>query len=252
MDNPNGQYATARNLNTRISIHDKYSVNKTGFGNWIASHYPIAPGDRILELGCGTGSMWKEQLALVQGARLHLTDLSEGMVKAARENLPGQENLTFGVADIQSLPYPDSSFDLVIANMMLYHVPDLELGLSQVRRVLKKGGRFCCATYGVHGIVEFVAELLREEHVQGCVGTRFTLQNGREILSRHFSRVERLDYPDALAVTDVTDFAEYVYSLSGLSGIASVERERLLRALEAKMADGVLHVPKEYGMFICE
>lgn len=49
------QYMNATNLNTRISIHSKYSQNKLGFGNWIVSNYGIKEGMRILELGCGTG-----------------------------------------------------------------------------------------------------------------------------------------------------------------------------------------------------
>ena len=49
------QYATANNLNTRILIHDKYSTNKMGFGNWIISNYKIDKGIVSLELGCGTG-----------------------------------------------------------------------------------------------------------------------------------------------------------------------------------------------------
>lgn len=55
------QYKNSANLNTRISIHSKYSTNKMGFGNWIVSNYEIKKGMRILELGCGTGDMWKEQ-----------------------------------------------------------------------------------------------------------------------------------------------------------------------------------------------
>lgn len=53
------QYATETNLNTRIAIHEKYSTNKVGFGNWIFSNYEISKGMTILELGCGTGDMWK-------------------------------------------------------------------------------------------------------------------------------------------------------------------------------------------------
>ena len=62
MNNLQTQYKNANHLNTRISIHDKYSVNKMGFGNWIFSHYEIAPGAQVLELGCGTGYMWKGHL----------------------------------------------------------------------------------------------------------------------------------------------------------------------------------------------
>ena len=53
------QYANAGNLNTRISIHQKYSTNKIGFGNWIFSNYKTTQGMKVLELGCGTGDMWK-------------------------------------------------------------------------------------------------------------------------------------------------------------------------------------------------
>ena len=63
------QYATSANLNTRISIHDKYSTNKQGFGNWIYSHYEIENGTRVLELGCGTGSMWKGHEELIKKKR---------------------------------------------------------------------------------------------------------------------------------------------------------------------------------------
>ena len=59
------QYATTKNLNIRISIHDKYSINKTGFGNWIVSNYRIGKGMKVLELGCGTGDMWKNKEHLI-------------------------------------------------------------------------------------------------------------------------------------------------------------------------------------------
>ena len=52
------QYGMADKLNTRISIHTKYSVNKQGFGNWITEHYRFPENASVLELGCGTGDMW--------------------------------------------------------------------------------------------------------------------------------------------------------------------------------------------------
>ena len=52
------QYKTSANLNTRISIHAKYSINKQGFGKWIYDQYRFCENDRILEPGCGNGGMW--------------------------------------------------------------------------------------------------------------------------------------------------------------------------------------------------
>ena len=250
MNNIEKQYQTARNLNTRISIHDKYSTNKQPFGDWIASNYDIRPGMRILELGCGTGSMWVNNLHLLSGARLTLTDFSEGMLEAARRNIQ-MENVDFRQVDIQNIPYEDCSFDAVIANMMLYHVPDLHRGLSEVRRVLKPGGVFYCATYGIHGIMEFINDLLNGTGISGSIGTAFTLQNGQKILSRHFETVQRLDREDGLAITDIHDFADYIYSLSSLTDIQSLPRDILLQKLAERIENGILYVPKEYGMFIC-
>lgn len=252
MNNIEKQYKTAVNLNRRISIHDKYSTNKQPFGDWIVSHYQIGPSSRILELGCGTGVMWKKHLYLLNGnASLLLTDFSEGMLEAAKTNLAGYPNVDFRRVDIQDIPYEDGSFDIVIANMMLYHVPDLARGLSEVRRVLKPGGAFYCATYGEHGIMEFVNDTLRYLGISGSIGKTFTLQNGAQSLSRFFDVVERFDREDGLAITCLDDFADYVYSLSSLTGIGAVSREELLAAFQKKTTDGILYVPKEYGMFVC-
>lgn len=250
MSDLRSQYKNADNLNIRISIHN-YSTNKQGFGNWIASQYEIHPGSSILELGCGTGYIWKNWLHLLRGSTLALTDFSEGMLESAKSTLGTQSNLSYSVVDIQSIPYRDNSFDVVIANMMLYHVPDLAQGLSEVRRVLKPDGRFYCATYGEHGISEYIADLLREQNVTDRLNTAFTLQNGATALAQHFSHIKRLDYTDSLEIPDLEAFADYVFSLSSLDNIENLCRDTLINALNARTVNGILHIPKEYGMFIC-
>ena len=154
------------------------------------------------------------------------------------------------VIDIQDIPFENDSFDVVIANMMLYHVPDLEKGLSEVRRVLKVGGTFYCATYGEHGIIEYLSNLLKDYGVEDTVNKNFTLQNGSSFLERVFSHVEMAEYPDALAVTDLDDMVNYIYSLSSMTSLISVPRDDIKAILSQNMIDGVLMVPKEYGMFI--
>lgn len=251
--NTQTQYATSRNLEKRISIHEKYSTNKQPFGQWIMAHYSFAPGFRILELGCGTGDMWKGRLDLLPpGSHLILSDFSPGMLETAKSNLGIYPQLDYQVMDIQSIPLPDAAFDAVIANMMLYHVPDLHKGLSEVRRVLKPSGKFYCATYGEHGIMEFINDTLRQLDIRGEIGRTFTLQNGAEQLRLHFDSVQTDIRDDALAVTDVSDFVDYVMSLSSLTGIGCSSRQSLYRAFQEKADNGILYVPKEYGMFICK
>lgn len=124
------QYVNSNNLETRISIHEKYSVNKEGFDNWIISHYEFKKGIRVLELGCGNGNMWKGKEDLIKKCSVFImSDFSEGMVKATKETLGTDLPITYQVIDIQNIPYEDENFDVVIANMMLYHVPDLDKGL---------------------------------------------------------------------------------------------------------------------------
>ena len=245
------QYATSNNLNTRISIHDKYSTNKQGFGNWIFSHYEIDDGARVLELGCGTGSMWKGHDELIKKcSQLVLSDFSDVMVETTKNNVGAHPNITYRSIDIQNIPYDAATFNVVIANMMLYHVPDLPKALTEVRRVLKQNGKFYCATYGEHGIVEYLSKLLGEYGVEDNVNKNFTLQNGAEILSPVFKNVEKKIYEDSLAVTNIADLVDYIYSLSSMSSLSNVPREKIQTLLQSHMLNGVLTVPKEYGMFI--
>ena len=129
-----GQYANADRLQARISIHERYSRNKQPFGDWIVSHYALQPGERVLELGCGTGSMW-QGMTLPEGCHVTLTDFSAGMLETAKANTPHLA-ADYAVADAQAIPYPDAAFDVVIANMMLYHVPDIAQALREIRGVL--------------------------------------------------------------------------------------------------------------------
>lgn len=240
------QYATSARLETRISIHEKYSRNKQPFGEWIVSHYGLCPGERVLELGCGTGSMWRG-VTLPEGCHVTLTDLSAGMLAAARANTP-HLNADYAQCDAMGLPYADASFDVVIANMMLYHVPDIHLALAEVRRVLKPEGRFFAATSGEHGAVEAVLGMLS---LPCATNHRFTLQNGGAQLAEHFAQVDCRTREDALDVTDLHDLIGYLRSMQGMTVLADIPDARLLEVFTAHMVGGVLSLPKEYGLFIC-
>ncbi len=247
------QYANSQNMNIRIAIHDKYSTNKTGFRNWIFSNYELEQGMSVLELGCGNADIWKEHEEMIAlCGSLVLSDFSGGMLETARATIGERDNIDYKVIDIQRIPFKNEAFDIVIANMMLYHVPNRVRGLSEVKRVLKEGGKFYCATYGIHGILEYLTGLLGKYGVADNKNRDFTLQNGMEILEKHFPKVEKLEYEDSLAVTNVDDMVDYVYSLAGMTSLASVPRETIRETLLRNMQDGVLRIPKEYGMFVAE
>ena len=104
------------------------------------------PYGKALEIGCGTGFFL---LNLKQAGVLdeaHVTDLSPGMVSAAIRNGAALGFDVDGrVADAESIPYDDATFDLVVGHAVLHHIPDVELALREVLRVLKPGGRFVFA-----------------------------------------------------------------------------------------------------------
>lgn len=241
------QYAGSANLETRIGIHGKYSRNKQPFGEWITGHYALRPGERVLELGCGTGSMWTHA-TLPEGCRLTLTDLSAGMLETARTNT-AHLSADYAVCDAMAIPYGDAAFDVVIANMMLYHVPDIAAALHEIRRVLKPDGRFYAATFGERGVTESVLDMLG---LPCTVNHRFTLQNGRTQLSAFFADIERDDREDALDVTNPDDLIAYLRSLAGMTVLADIPDDMLRGVFVRRMQDGVLSLPKEYGLFTCK
>ena len=110
-------------------------VAVAGAGRW--------PYPKSLEVGCGTGFF---SLNLAQAGvlnEMHVSDVSPGMVQATIENgrRLGYE-VQGKVADLEKLPYPDQSFDLVIGHAVLHHIPDVALALAEIIRVLRPGGRF--------------------------------------------------------------------------------------------------------------
>ncbi len=245
------QYSTADNLNIRRLLHKKYSTNKQGFGNWIFSNYQIREGMSVLELGCGNGEMWLEKDDIIKRcSRLILSDFSEGMLSAAKSNLRNYDGIEYRVIDIQEIPFSDNDFDVVIANMMLYHLPDLSRRLQEVHRVLKESGSFYCATYGENGMMEHIELLFDDFPICSAYNYNFTLQNGKEKLKKYFAGIEKHLYEDSLEVTNVDDMIDYIYSLPSFSDVQDFPRDTLRSVLEANMRDGVLRVPKEYGMFI--
>lgn len=242
------QYENADGLKIRLELHRKYSLNQQPYAEWIAQHYHIQPGMRVLELGCGTAEIWKApECYLPDDASLLLTDLSEGMLCTARGNVPMRTNISFVQVDIQAIPYADSSFDLVIANAMLYHVPDIDKALSEAMRVLKPGGRFICSTSGNNSIASWLVDVL------GAGDARilpFSLQNGGAQLKRYFSKVEMHMREDALAVTDVRDLVAYVHSTASFAWVRSMPKYELETLLNQQNVEGVIRIPKEYGLFI--
>jgi ubiquinone/menaquinone biosynthesis C-methylase UbiE len=142
-------------------------------------HLEIPENGQVLEVGCGPGGYWSEVSDAILGSwQITVSDLSPGMVAQARQRLAALDRpFTVVQADVQSLPFRDRSFDAVIANFMLYHVPDRPRALAEIHRVLIAGGRLFAMTNGNPHMREFkdlvnrvVPGSVREEELGGRTG----------------------------------------------------------------------------------
>ena len=244
------QYADASNLNARIALHEGYSTADREFHPWIFDQFELPDDARVLTLGCGPGKLWETNAERVpDGWTVAVTDFSPGMVTEARTTLADHADaFAFGVADAQRVPFADERFDAVTANHMLYHVPDREAALREIRRVLVPGGRLYATTIGDRHMqkrIDVEERVADEVLVSG--GTHFSLENGGEQLRAVFDDVAVHPYDDALRVTDVEPLVAYALSRNEFDDSMAPE---LHAAFEREFEDGVFHVEKDVGMFV--
>jgi SAM-dependent methyltransferase len=255
----NEQYRDGRNLRSRISLHEQYSANPTPWHAWVFDQFDLPSTATILEVGCGPGLLWFENLARVpEGWRVSLSDLSPGMVAEARLCLGNAGNFAYLSFDINRPPLPPASFDAIIANHMLYHVPDVGRALAAIHGLLKPGGVLYAATNGrthLQEMASFVSQARGDSDPEGGnlfqrSMASFTLQSGGQQLLDHFAAVELRTYPDSLEIDDVEAIIRYVESsavfILPAAGLAKL-RELLQEEIEAH---GVVTIAKESGLFI--
>jgi SAM-dependent methyltransferase len=246
------QYGDAANLQARIAVHQAFSTNPQGLPRWFIEQVHIPEHGRILEVGCGPGGFWPEVRELIPRSwHITVSDFSPGMVAQARRRLAALDRpFTVAQADVQNLPFPDRSFDAVIANFMLYHVPDRPRALIEIHRVLAAGGRFFAMTNGrrhmqeLKELVDRVAPgTIRDEELG------FSLENGAAQLVPRFDPIRLERYPDALRVTAAEPLLAYTRSyVTGLHG--DQEEALRLRIQEQIDTHGAFSITKDSGMFL--
>uniref|UniRef100_A0AAU3GMB2 Methyltransferase domain-containing protein n=1 Tax=Streptomyces sp. NBC_01401 TaxID=2903854 RepID=A0AAU3GMB2_9ACTN len=102
----------------------------------------LRPGQAVLDVGCGPGTITADLAALVAPGRVTAVDSSSGILERAARNAAerGVDNVEFATADVHSLDFPDDSFDVVHAHQVLQHVSDPVQALREMRRVCRPGG----------------------------------------------------------------------------------------------------------------
>ncbi len=182
----------------------------------------IRQGDRILDLGSGAGNDCFVARSLT-GETGHVTglDFTEPMLRKAGENREklGYTNVEFIKGDIEEMPLPDSTYDVVLSNCVLNLVPDKEKAFSEIFRVLKSGGHFCVSDVVVKGTLSEKSRTDAELYA-GCVSGASTMDEYLEFIRQSgFSDItihkeKRIEMPDGVLDSDAVHPGNGVYSIT--------------------------------------
>lgn len=279
-DSMKNQYLNAGNISARINLHSQFSVNKQGWFPWIYEQCNIHKGMRILETGCGDGTLWVDNIGrlAMEGRRsdpdgkkkhniiVELTDISEGMISDAKRNVKlATESwkerdidvtFRFRTASCEKTGAKDEQYDLVIANHVLFYCDDVSKALGEIVRVLKPGGMFVCSTYGSRHMQE-INRLASGYDKRIALEAdklfeKFGLDNGMGMLEKYFTHVERRDYNDALVVDKAQPLVDYILSCHGNQKEYLVDKYTdFKKYVEKKLERKPIRITKQAGVFVC-
>ena len=214
-------YATDRNLRVYEETHAKYCVPQVDLFRWTLDTVSWSGDEVILDIGIGRGSHYSCLMADQPGVSYFALDSSPYLL---RNHPCGAELLAQG--DAVKLPFADDSFDVVMANHVLYHMSDIDGCLAEIKRVLKPAGRILAATDSLHTLPELQVLIRRAIVLLSQNGAQaappalhcdaFALENGTRILARHFYAVVRHDLPCQLVFDDVEPAMAYLESMRDL------------------------------------
>ncbi|EDK33062.1 MerR family transcriptional regulator [Clostridium kluyveri] len=253
------QYENASNLRSRIKIHELFSTNKQGWMKWFFNHLNLPDKVSILELGCGDGRLWQKNLDKIpEGWDITLTDFSPGMLEDTKKNLTlNLKRFKFNIVDVQHIPYKDNSFDVVIANHMLYHVTNVDKALSEIYRTLKPKGYFYASTVGKNHMKE-MREIVKRANLQNITTNswnlteNFQLENGLDKISTWFKNVTLTRYNDNLKLTIIEPLMDYIFSMPGNAKNAFDQNKihHLKGFLKSEInKNGYIYITKDTGFF---
>ena len=253
------QYRDSSRLAARASLHVKYGTARVAWFPWVATQIAWPVGARVLEVGCGAGWLWAEASAhLPSGLYLTLTDLSPGMVAEAVARVGGlgrHRRVDGRIADAQALPFAADSFDVVVANHMLYHVPDPRVAVAELARVLRSDGVLMAGTVGathLRELDEICTEVFDQPRISATVAN-FGVEVGEPMLRGCFVEVEWRHYEDWLDCTDPDDVLAFLASTPPVEDASHQDRRRVAEAVHRRFAagGGRMRVSKETGVFVC-
>ena len=249
------QYKNATNISARIRLHRDYSTNKEGWFHWLFKQLHLKPGMKVLELGAGNGALWSQNINKAPAdVSIILSDISEGMVADAKNEIGNKSEFQYAVIDAQKIPFADNTFDLIIANHMLFYCDDISKTLQEIYRVLKPGASLMCSTYSnrhMHEITDLVQNFNSNIVLSSTnLYERFGLDNGKQILDHFFKDVTCKKYHDSIEISEATPIISYILSCHGNQNeILLNHYQEFKQYVEEKVKHG-FNITKDAGFFV--
>lgn len=256
------QYSDADKLRIRRETHQRYSESTDTHVADVLNALGLHAGQRLLDVGCGDGG-WHPRI-VERGVSVVGADLMAGMLREARTagaHLAPRPSLV--QADAQALPCASQLFDRVLCSGVLYHVPDCEQALREMRRVLCPGGRaviWSNGAYAMRRIYEVHGEAARQLGYEPLpiVPGHFTMDD-LPLVQSVFPSAERRVREGALVFPTVEPALRF-YATNRIDAIRDrpadgSHRARLLPLVREQIemiiaAEGVFRVPKSTGWFV--
>jgi len=258
MDNAlKAQYEDDANISARIRLHNDYSTNPEGWYPWLFRQMELKNGMKVLEVGCGIGTLWqKNRNRIPEDISILLSDKSEGMLRDAARLTKNDPRFKVKQFDCADIPYADHTFDAVIANHVLFYCDDLGTALKEIRRVLKPEGKLFASTYSREHMKE-IRQLVQDFNPQIRLSEEplyevFGLANGEEKLKPYFSSVELRRYDDAIETEDAACLISYILSCHGNQNHLLVDHFREFKDYVTSRTQDGFHITKDAGLFICK
>lgn len=248
-----GQYKNPINLKTRKDLHTLFGTNSYDWYKWVFDHFKFPRNARILEIGCGLGTLWlNNQNRIRRGWSITLSDFSKEMLKSTQDALETVDHaFSFEVIDADSIPYDDETFDVVIANGLLYLVPEPQRTIAEITRVLKPNGTLIASTSGSNYMIE-LEELLKKTDLpvhHNYTHYSFSLDNGTELLSPYFTKVNLYKRDDGLLVTEAEPLATRILSTN--ETLSQTDRRRVYDYFDGYFRNhDSLKITLDTGLFV--
>lgn len=247
------QYGDDSKLGVRASLHRRFSTAESPLPDFEAGLVEWRHGLQVLECGAGIGLFWTNGIA-PRSISVTVTDLSPGMVAAAvaQAEASGFESVNGRECDVQDLPFDDDSFDLVLANHMLYHVPDPDLAVAELARVLRPDGTLLAATNGSGHMAEMndaVAEVFgaRTEGLYEVFG----IDTGEARLREQFASISWHAFDNDLVVDDPAAAVAYGLSYPPGETATAAQAEAFAEAIARRFVGGRMRIRTRAGAFVC-